>query len=947
MKIGLDLNSKAIQEYSPANTIGKFSNVEKASAAKFDTKGTVLNNNAYSEHGKTTEELMMEAGAMNVTTARNYMTVVSNTMSEEDYKKAVEGGFDPSELSYEDTVTILDHIKAAMAEAGQVVEGYNDDLSDSVLREVTGAKLDLDTIKAAMKEADIPATPDNIKKLNEAVEMMADIISLPEGSIKYMVENELEPTINNIYTSRFSAVDDGSHQARGYYAQDMSGYYARKADDVDWETIKPQVEKAVENMRLPEENQNLRLEDAKWLMEKGIPVTEAKMETLENIESVKFPVAPETIISAGIEAITEGKDPKDARLTGNGDNRNLYRKAFEQREALINASINREEARLTMSIDANIKLIKKGISIDTRPVEEVLEALKKEEAKLRNEFLGESESIEEADNKADIFRQTIKVVDEVPFLPAAAIGRVAVNEEGFTLSNVHTVGTALKMQYENASLRYEEMGTEVRKDLGDSITKAFRNVDDILRDLKIPVTEENERAVRILGYNNMIINEEEIKKVVNADNKLQNVIKALTPGKALQLIREGMNPLDLNIDELIDHVNEMDFDPKRDAEKYSKFLYKLEQSKEITQEEKQSFIGIYRMINRLEKTDHASIGRLLNSGADITFGNLITAMRSAKKTFNLKIDDNFGLLEETIARGTSITDQIEAAFRAQVSEEVNEELENKYNAAQMEELKETAEVNDNIIEELLETHVKVSPDNIQASAQFAAEPNRLFRHMRSYSRRIDSRVSDSQAEKKLTEAVEEFPEKMTGVTSAKEAYKSLIDSMTEILTDMADFGADTTLDLASIGLMHKQLSLAVNYSNEENYHVPVLIDGKLTDINLKLVHGEDTGIITASMELDEQGSVSAQIRVKGSDIEAIFIGESRTSLEALDNSVNIFTGLVRAQGFDNPEIRLITGNPKATGKYLSKTADNNNETVETSRLYSVAKSFIQSINKVR
>ncbi len=945
MKIGLDLNSKAIQEYSPSNSVTKFSNVEKASAAKFDIKGSVLDNNAYSDHAKTTEELMQEAGSMDVTSIRNEMIVVSNTMSKEDYKKAMEGGFEPSEMSYEDTVTILDHIKAAMAESGVVVEGYNDDISDSVLKEVTGAKLDLETIKAAMEEADLPATPDNIKKLTEAVQMMADIPSLPEGSVKFMVENELPPTINNIYTARFSAMDDGSHQARGYYAQDMSGYYARKADNLDWEAIKPQVEKAVETMELPEENRENRLEDAKWLMEKGIPVTEEKMTALENIETIEFPVSSALVIEAGIEAITEGREPKDGNLS-NAGGKNLYRKAFEQKEALISASINREEARLSMSIDANIKLIKKGISIDTKPVEEVLEALKKEEENLRNAFLGQSDSVEEADTKAAIFRQTVKVVEEIPTLPVATIGRLVAQNTDITLQRVHETGTVLKAQLENASLRYEEMGTEVRKDLGDSITKAFRNVDDILKDLKLPVTEENERAVRILGYNSMIINEEEIKKVVDADSKLANAIRGLTPAKTLQLIREGINPLGLNIDELVDHVNEMDFDPKRDSQKYSKFLYKLEQSKEITEEEKQSFIGIYRMINRLEKTDHASIGRLLNSGADITFGNLVTAMRSAKKTFNVKIDDDFGLLEETISRGSSITEQIETAFVSKISEEANKDLEDKYIARQMAEVKATTEASEDVIEELLNNNTQVTPENIQAAMQFGEEPNRLFRYMRAYSRRVDNRTSDINAEDKLNKAIDAFPETLTGATSAKEGYKSLIDSMTETLTDMADIGADTTIDLASIGLMYKQLSLAVNYANEENYHVPVMVEGKLTDINLKLVHGEDVGNVTATMELDEAGSVGANIRVTGDSVEAIFIGENREGLESLRGAAAIFSGLLKTQGFEEPEIRFVTGNPKASGKYIGRNADNNNKTVETSKLYSVAKSFIQSVNKV-
>ncbi len=42
------------------------------------------------------------------------------------------------------------------------------------------------------------------------------------------------------------------------------------------------------------------------------------------------------------------------------------------------------------------------------------------------------------------------------------------------------------------------MMTAPRKDMGDSIQKAFRNVDDILEDLGLETNDSNRRAVRIL-----------------------------------------------------------------------------------------------------------------------------------------------------------------------------------------------------------------------------------------------------------------------------------------------------------------------------------------------------------------------------------------------------------------------------------------------------------------
>lgn len=57
----------------------------------------------------------------------------------------------------------------------------------------------------------------------------------------------------------------------------------------------------------------------------------------------------------------------------------------------------------------------------------------------------------------------------------------------------------MQKAYEEAGERYETLMTAPRSDLGDSIRKAFSNVDDILTDMSLDKTRENQRAVRILG----------------------------------------------------------------------------------------------------------------------------------------------------------------------------------------------------------------------------------------------------------------------------------------------------------------------------------------------------------------------------------------------------------------------------------------------------------------
>ena len=52
---------------------------------------------------------------------------------------------------------------------------------------------------------------------------------------------------------------------------------------------------------------------------------------------------------------------------------------------------------------------------------------------------------------------------------------------------------------------------------------------------------------------------------------------------------------------------------------------------EISEEERSSYIGIYRLIAQVEKGDGAALGFLMNQGSDVTMRNLLRAVTFQKK----------------------------------------------------------------------------------------------------------------------------------------------------------------------------------------------------------------------------------------------------------------------------------------------------------------------------
>lgn len=376
---------------------------------------------------------------------------------------------------------------------------------------------------------------------------------------------------------------------------------------------------------------------------------------------------------AGTERATDTANEYDTDTAAGGANAEALKEVQARRQL--------EEIRLMMTEEANRHLLKAGISIDTTELSKLVDALRAAEERI-NAVLFQGESAEENAERALLYEETLTRTKELSGMPAAVIGRILSKFSQSTLLHIHEAGRTLQNQLENqlnqqgnknagqnpeqqqkASAAYETLMTEPRRDLGDRISKAFGNIDDILTDLGLETSESNKRAVRILGYNRMEINEDNINAVKEADSRVTGVISRMTPATTLQMIREQKNPLEMTMEELEAYLDSKDADPARDAEKYAKFLQRLDRTHNISAEEREAYIGIYRMFRQIEKSDGAVIGSLVASGAQMNFKNMLSAVRTAAdKNMDVRVDDGFGGLEQLITKGKAIDTQINAGY---------------------------------------------------------------------------------------------------------------------------------------------------------------------------------------------------------------------------------------------------------------------------------------------
>lgn len=869
------MNITLDSQYSQATVTGNDSNINTTEYRTASTKNIwgsgyalditdkVMDDKAYQGQGMTVEDIMQEAQGTNVHAQKDFMIVMSNSVSGEDLEKMQKEGFEPGSTDVETYVSMVDKIKVTLAKAGVEIAGYTDDIDVATIKEIAGTSVNANELMTKLKNADIPATKENIEGLSKAVDEALSLTGLTEDMLKYMIQNQKAPTIENLYKAQFSCAGV-LQQGKGYYSDMVgngAGYYAKKADTINWDSIQSQIDAVIKQSGLEKNAETT--ECAKWLVESGIELNSKNLNLLSQLKGLSLPMQEEEVLDMVITAMGNGKSAGKTLLSGEvsiaeqaaeyveaaaeisdeaiheviqaGQTLNLKNLTAAQKAlgsnteqtvlSTDNVSLRElearrqmEEIRLMMTEEANRKLMRNGFSIDTTELSKLVDALKEAENSMKSAIF-QGESAVENDNRATIYEETVSITKSLPTMPAAVLGKLATSKEPFTLGHLQEEGTILQKQYQAAGESYEALMTAPRKDLGDNIQKAFRNVDDILEDMKLEVNDSNRRAVRILGYNNMEITAENIAAVKEADSQVNGIMRRMTPATTLNMIREQRNPLEMSMEELDSYLNEQDKDLSKDTEKFSKYLQKLDRTGNISEEERSAYIGIYRMFRQIEKSDGAVIGSLVASGAEMNFKNLLSAVRTGKdKNMDIRIDADYGSLEQLLQKNTTIDAQINAGFAqnehsmdstsqekyyARLSGEIKDELAEHTDVNKLQEMnlaetttieqfaqdikdvqteatekkgeklhsfRETMqnvqEVEDAVIQSLIDYEQSISPDNIEAASMLITQRGELYKQI--FGRRG---AASTQNDTTVNDAFE-----TVGDTENKE--KTVIDSLT-------------------------------------------------------------------------------------------------------------------------------------------------------------------------
>lgn len=705
----------------------------KATSTYVDTNPTTLKEHLEKSLGEKEE---IEATEQEAEEAKSKLDDVAGRLTAKDYDTLIKEG---DILEAYDLVRLdkaLERVKDQQSQKQENVEQEAKGLLEhkEEIKQVSNRNQADDfaskEIAKRLEEANLPVTEANITRIATAMELAGSLTNISDKEMSYLISNQLEPTIENLYKATFSS----------------SYTMGTSFDHATIDEMKSQMEAIIKSAGLEPTNDNLT--KAVWLLEHNIPLTKENLTSLNELHEMNAVLKGGAFVSKALErmiaSVGKGIAPEKTNLLDsskkveevltilNQSSDETIQKALELDDVITVSSLKRanelltntksqgnkeqstadkslevtqvknienmgqdeihlitarrqlEEIRLKMTVEAGQRLIDKGIHIDTDGISKIVEELREIEDTFYRNLLAET-GVEDSTLNVELLKETSQKLNDLKVMPSYILGSTLANKRIVTIDTLQEVGHSLRTQLNKSMESYDSLMTEPRSDLGDSIQKAFTSIDTILQDMDLEVTKANQRAVKILGYNNMKITKESIQEVKAYDTQVNKLMNELHPAVVVNMIKEGVNPLDTSIYELNAQIDEMrEKLGVSEEEKYSTYLYKLEREQGITEEERKAYIGIYRLLNNVKKTDGAAIGSVLNSKEDVTLNHLLTAVRTIKsKGLNVSVHDNFGALESISFSKENITSQLDTFFKKEQHTVESQELNNGQASTQL------------------------------------------------------------------------------------------------------------------------------------------------------------------------------------------------------------------------------------------------------------------------
>ncbi|MDD3173747.1 MAG: DUF6240 domain-containing protein [Herbinix sp.] len=688
---------------------------------------------------------------------------INSKLTELDCKHLEEEGFPIEGYTIDGLYEALNRVKSE-------VGGTNQSKTETM------ASLDETALEDRLKKENLPVTSENLTKLSKALELVTSLSKMDDKAMQYLISTDAEPSVENIYKACYSgsaqnlkntpklsenAWNELENQVKEVIKS--AGYEVNEdnLEDAKW-LIENQIPLTLETFTYKKNLEEIKSDsDKDTLLNKMISgmkngtnpkdvsllfkvgtSTEQIMADINAISedaidqavkedkgiTIKKLVTIEESLSSGKKAQTEevgafDKSNTEKAIDPDAENSDLENsdidaagvKEYQYEE--LKAKRQLEEIRLKMTLEAANQLEKKGFSIETEQLGKVVEALKDLEDNYYKNLFKEADT-EASEQYIQTLKETTQSIELLKNIPCGVLGNTLSTRNIQTITGLLTEGSKLQADYTKAGTAYETLATVPNSEYKDSIKKAFANADSLLSQMDLDNTEQNRRAIRILGYNQMEITKESINQVKAYDQQVSTMIQNLHPAVTVRMIKDGINPMEMPINELNSSIDKMKEEQGITSEdKYSTYLNKLEKEKGITGEERKAYIGIYRLLYNVDKSDGAALGAVIKADREVTLGSLLTAVQTSKKgSIDAIVNDEFGTLQSITHNKETIAEQL-SSFSNQSNQNDSAKEQTEYLNRILKQIKDELSP-----EKLMETGSSLSQTNVTDSQNSAGVP---------------------------------------------------------------------------------------------------------------------------------------------------------------------------------------------------------------------------------
>ena len=864
--------------------------------------------------------------------------VLSPEMMKELEEKGVSATDSDADLVKKSIENIVQNREIRKENLARQVEKLSEDAEN--IKEISYGNIEDGRLAKQLERSGMAVTKENIEKLSTAVDFAKDVIkNINEPAISHMIAADLPETISNLYKSE--------------HTESYNEVSQMVEKEETWFKIENQAVNLLESKGVTADKDSLGA--AKWLFTKGMEITPASVAKYLSLNELKN--GAETAEGIGkladklAKGISEGREAADA-IVGTANYRqagyvvNYFRRTAEITITEISQRRNLEEIRLKLTEQSAVSMLNKGIKIDVTDLKGLVDNLRKEEESYYKGLLDKAVTLEngktpDGAKAAGDTTSSIELLRSVVSIRSYALTRTYESEyKTGAVSATYREETGITLAaYHEAGMAYEKGATEIRADLGDSIRKAFGNIDEVLSENKLELTDANRKAVRLLAYNKAEVSAESVTKMKVATTLTETALKELKPATVAGLIKSGINPLDLDMKELLKRAKEINEKILPGDEKYSRYLYNLEKSGEVSETEREAYIGIYRLLNQIEKGDDAAVGSVSLTNQNLTLRNMLSAVRSRKLgRFDEKIDDNFGEIIKVLGGESKIDNQIDMSYAKLLAGELKENLtktENDYYEAKKAEI--AKEIQTTEVEKMIDERSEITFSNLTTQMNISKGRRNLLG--------LISEMSNEE-KREIKDLSSKFIDEFNGDRFAAENEKAITDALSRKVSKLMESEKITYEKFTGLTEIKKTIVLSVKRETTQTYDIPFIYDeDKMADLSITVRKGKteaDKGKVGIILTTNDD-KVTSEFRIVNERITGYFKADSRESLDNLKANEEV---LKRALSEMKMEIGEISYHLGQGSSQIRNYDDIYNDNVKTSDIYRTAKAVTAHVLKV-